>query len=174
MDRYSAVTEYRFDWRTEREPSCEDIVFWRETGMKDDEDDVDARDGACSIETAILGFEAAGCGVNRPREGVVYGAVARALSGRRQRSCNSGTVVRLVPGWVTHPGLYLAINGRFTAIPLCAQEKRVSECSGKVRPARLNARLSVCASRAGDSEAGEKLLLGGGADSRRVSGGWET
>jgi len=53
MDRYSAVTEYRFDWRTERDPSWEDIVFWRETGMKDDEEDVEARDGACSIETAI-------------------------------------------------------------------------------------------------------------------------
>lgn len=53
MDRYSAVTEYRFDWRTEREPSCDDIVFWRETGTKDDDDDVDALEGACSIETAI-------------------------------------------------------------------------------------------------------------------------
>jgi hypothetical protein len=29
------------------------MVFWRETGMKDDDDDVDARDGACSIETAM-------------------------------------------------------------------------------------------------------------------------
>jgi hypothetical protein len=29
-------------------------VFWRETGMKDDDDDVDAREGACSIETAML------------------------------------------------------------------------------------------------------------------------
>jgi hypothetical protein len=46
MDRYSAVTEYRFDWRTEREPSCEDMVFWRETGMNEDEDDVEAREGA--------------------------------------------------------------------------------------------------------------------------------
>jgi hypothetical protein len=63
MDRYSAVTEYRFDWRTEREPSCEDIVFWRETGMKDDEEDDDAREGACSIETAML-------------ESLGYGAVA--------------------------------------------------------------------------------------------------
>lgn len=42
------------DWRTEREPSCDDIVFWRETGMKDDDDDVDAREGACSMETAML------------------------------------------------------------------------------------------------------------------------
>jgi hypothetical protein len=54
MDRYSAVTEYRFDWRTEREPSCDDIVFWRETGMKDDEEDVEAREGACSMETAMV------------------------------------------------------------------------------------------------------------------------
>ena len=56
MDRYSAVTEYRFDWRTEREPSWEDIVFWRETGTKDEVvDEVDAREGACSIETAMSG-----------------------------------------------------------------------------------------------------------------------
>jgi hypothetical protein len=56
MDRYSAVTEYRFDWRTEREPSWDDIVFWRETGTKDEVvDEVDAREGACSIETAMSG-----------------------------------------------------------------------------------------------------------------------
>jgi hypothetical protein len=55
MDRYKAVTEYRFDWRTERDPSCEDIVFWRDTGIKDEEvEDVDAREGACSIETAMI------------------------------------------------------------------------------------------------------------------------
>jgi hypothetical protein len=53
MERYSAVTEYLFDWRTERDPSWEDIVFWRETGLKDDDDEVDARDGACSMETAM-------------------------------------------------------------------------------------------------------------------------
>jgi hypothetical protein len=67
MDRYSAVTEYRFDWRTEREPSCDDIVFWRETGMKDDDDDVEARDGACSMETAMA-------------EGVGYGLRCRCRS----------------------------------------------------------------------------------------------
>lgn len=49
IDRYNAVTEYRFDWRTERPPSCEDIVFWRLTGMKEDEDEVEAREGAESI-----------------------------------------------------------------------------------------------------------------------------
>lgn len=47
MDRYNAVTEYRFDWRTEREPSWDDIVFWRETGTKEDVvEEVEARDGA--------------------------------------------------------------------------------------------------------------------------------
>ena len=46
MDRYRAVTEYRFDWRMEREPSCEDMVFWRDTGMNEDDDDVEAREGA--------------------------------------------------------------------------------------------------------------------------------
>jgi hypothetical protein len=40
------VTEYRFDCRTDREPSCEDIVFWRETGMKEEDEEVDAREGA--------------------------------------------------------------------------------------------------------------------------------
>ena len=38
--------EYLFDCRTERPPSCDDIVFWRDTGWKDDEDAVDALDGA--------------------------------------------------------------------------------------------------------------------------------
>ena len=47
-------------------------MFWRETGMNDDEDDVDAREGACSIETAIVVYSgAAGCGVNGPSEFVV-------------------------------------------------------------------------------------------------------
>lgn len=49
MDKYNAVTEYRFDCRIERAPSCEDIVFCRETGMKEDEEEVEARDGAWSI-----------------------------------------------------------------------------------------------------------------------------
>jgi hypothetical protein len=47
-------------------------VFWRETGIKDDEDDVDAREGACSIETAMVGFAgSAGSDMDRPRELVV-------------------------------------------------------------------------------------------------------
>lgn len=31
MERYRAVTDMRFDWRSER-VSWEDMVFWRETG----------------------------------------------------------------------------------------------------------------------------------------------
>lgn len=31
-------------------------MFWRETGMNDDDDEVEARDGACSIETAMAGI----------------------------------------------------------------------------------------------------------------------
>lgn len=51
MDRYSAVTDMRFDWRAER-VSCDDIVLWRVSGAGgiDDEDEVDARDrreGCC-------------------------------------------------------------------------------------------------------------------------------
>jgi hypothetical protein len=81
MDRYSAVTEYRFDCRTEREPSCEDIVFWRETGMKDDDEDVDAREGACSMDTAMVkATGAVGWGVEQPGElGVVAVVVATPL-----------------------------------------------------------------------------------------------
>lgn len=46
MDKYKAVTEYRLDWRTDLEPSADDIVFWRDTGMKEEEDEVDALEGA--------------------------------------------------------------------------------------------------------------------------------
>lgn len=31
------------------------MVFCRETGIKDDDDEVEARDGACSMETAMAG-----------------------------------------------------------------------------------------------------------------------
>jgi hypothetical protein len=34
--------------------SCaDDIVFWRETGTKEDDDEVEAREGACSMATDI-------------------------------------------------------------------------------------------------------------------------
>ncbi len=62
MDRYRAVTEYRFDWRTEREPSWDDIVFWRETGMKEDDEEVEALEGACSMETAMMEVYCVGSG----------------------------------------------------------------------------------------------------------------
>jgi hypothetical protein len=42
--------------------------------MKDDDDDVDARDGACSMDTAMSGRRLR----RRPRESAVDGAVARA------------------------------------------------------------------------------------------------
>lgn len=57
MDRYSAVTEYRFEARAERVPSLDENVFCLVTCGNpvtfDDEDDVDVRDGA-SIVSAIL------------------------------------------------------------------------------------------------------------------------
>lgn len=63
------------DWRTEREPSCDDIVFWRETGINDDDDDVEAREGACSMETAMAGVAGGsgglGCEPEREREGML-------------------------------------------------------------------------------------------------------
>jgi hypothetical protein len=49
MDMYSVFMEYRFDWRTDLAPSCDDMVFWRETGWKEEEEAVDARDGFWSI-----------------------------------------------------------------------------------------------------------------------------
>jgi hypothetical protein len=42
---YSVVMEYRFDWRTDLAPSWDDIVFWRDTSWKEEEEAVDARDG---------------------------------------------------------------------------------------------------------------------------------
>lgn len=56
MDRYSAVTEYRFDARMERLPSCELIVFCRDTGTYEDPDEVDARDGVWRRVVAISSF----------------------------------------------------------------------------------------------------------------------
>lgn len=37
----------------EREPSCEDMVFCLDTGTYEEEEDVDARDGACSMAMDI-------------------------------------------------------------------------------------------------------------------------
>ena len=54
IDRYSAVTEYLFDARIEREPSCELIVFCLVTGTMDGSEDVEAREVLRSIETAML------------------------------------------------------------------------------------------------------------------------
>ena len=47
MDRYSAVTLYRFDCRNERAPSREETVFCRETGRKDDSEPDEARNNGC-------------------------------------------------------------------------------------------------------------------------------
>lgn len=43
MDRYSAVTDMRFDCRRDR-VSWDDIVFCLETGWNEPDEDVDARD----------------------------------------------------------------------------------------------------------------------------------
>ena len=47
------MTEYLFDARIEREPSCELMVFCRLTCGKEEPDEVDARDGLCGIVAAI-------------------------------------------------------------------------------------------------------------------------
>lgn len=45
IDRYNAVTEYLFDARIERVPSCELIVFCRDIGTWEEPEEVDAREG---------------------------------------------------------------------------------------------------------------------------------
>jgi hypothetical protein len=69
MDRYSAVTEMRFDARTDL-VSCDDIVFWRETGWKEEDEDVEALDAgwsmvATDIEAAIIQLSNGECGRGR-------------------------------------------------------------------------------------------------------------
>lgn len=56
IDRYNAVTEYRLEARTERPPSCELIVFCRDTGWNEDPDEVDAREGVWRSVVAISSF----------------------------------------------------------------------------------------------------------------------
>lgn len=56
IDRYSAVTEYLFDCRIER-LSFEVMVFCRDTGTKEDVEEVEAREileAGCSIMAADM------------------------------------------------------------------------------------------------------------------------
>lgn len=46
--------EYRFDCRTDRPPSWEAVVFWRETGWKEEEEAVDALEGVCNMTLIVL------------------------------------------------------------------------------------------------------------------------
>lgn len=48
------MTEYLFEVRIEREPSCELMVFCRVMGTKEEPEEVEAREGVCSIETAMV------------------------------------------------------------------------------------------------------------------------
>ncbi len=52
IDKYSAVTEYRFEARIERDPSCELIVFCRVICGKEDPEEVEVREGG-SMDTAM-------------------------------------------------------------------------------------------------------------------------
>lgn len=57
MDRYSAVTDMRFDCRSDL-VSCDDNVFCLETGWNEPDEDVDARDtleaGCSMVATDIM------------------------------------------------------------------------------------------------------------------------
>lgn len=86
MDKYKAV-EYLFDCRTDR-PSCDDTVFWRETGMKEDEEEVDSRDMSGMMATDMMNSEE-----NRTETKVRTRVVKRLATVPRQPS---KTVVRSV------------------------------------------------------------------------------
>lgn len=61
MDRYRAVTDMRFDWRSDF-VSC-DMVFWRAPGWKDVEEEVDARErleAGWSVVVTDIAADAAG------------------------------------------------------------------------------------------------------------------
>jgi hypothetical protein len=64
------------------------MVFWRETGTNDDDDEVEAREGACSMETAM-----AGRGVSRRERraggGDFVSLCARSRSGDVDQSASS-------------------------------------------------------------------------------------
>lgn len=53
---YRVVIEYRFDWRTDLLPSWDDIVFWRDTGWKEDEEAVLALEGVCNMTLIVAIF----------------------------------------------------------------------------------------------------------------------
>lgn len=52
--------EYLLDCRTDRPPSWDEIVFWRDTGWNEDEEAVEALDGVCSM-VLIFANVVAGC-----------------------------------------------------------------------------------------------------------------
>lgn len=54
MDRYKAV-EYLLDWRTDRPSWDDDTVFWRDTGISEEVDDVEARDTGGMTMTDMMG-----------------------------------------------------------------------------------------------------------------------
>ena len=56
---YNADMEYRFDWRADREPSYEDMVFCLERGWKDEEEAVEAREGVCNMTDILTATSAA-------------------------------------------------------------------------------------------------------------------
>jgi len=61
------VTEYRFEVRIERVPSCELMVFCRVTGCMEEPEAEDVREGVCSIETAMLPYMLPNVGMRQSR-----------------------------------------------------------------------------------------------------------
>jgi hypothetical protein len=130
------------------------MVFWRETGMKEDDEDVDARDGACSIETAMVSVVGRGLRCQSAKGACCSGAVARALAGRRQRSRSSGTLCDLC--------LLGSQQFLVRAAGSCSRVNQVNTAPARCLFARRGA---------GDSEGSCEITLRRVCGSRRVSGG---
>jgi len=67
-------------------------VFWRETGIKDEDDEVEAREGACSMETAMVRGCWSQCAAKKERVAVVEAARLRFVA------CGAFLCVRAVEG----------------------------------------------------------------------------
>ena len=104
MDIYRAVTLKRFDCRMDR-PSLDVIVFCRETGVNEVEEEVEVLDGLCSIVATDIAIVKSGkgaaemdrlwCGIS----GYMYASLMRlGLGGKRGRRSFVTGCCQSIPG----------------------------------------------------------------------------
>lgn len=79
-------------------------MFWRETGTNDDEDDVEAREGACSIETAMAGRGCRGEGDGQGGDGDFVSLCARSRSGGLGQSATATGIAATTTGELQREG----------------------------------------------------------------------